>query len=90
MNRTQLALTIKSRIPREITADRAVGAGAGARERSGWSRRRGQTATDGRESERRVVGRQQYIGRQTSFRALASQLGGEEDEQVGENPRADG
>lgn len=33
MNRTQLALTIKSRIPREITADRAVGAGAGARER---------------------------------------------------------
>jgi len=32
MNRSQLALTIKSRIPREITADRAVGAGAGARE----------------------------------------------------------
>jgi len=27
---SKLALTIKSRIPREITADRAVGAGAGA------------------------------------------------------------
>jgi hypothetical protein len=35
MNRSQLALTIKSRIPREITADRAVGAGAGARDRDG-------------------------------------------------------
>ena len=32
MNRSQLALTIKSRIPREITANRAGGAGAGARE----------------------------------------------------------
>jgi hypothetical protein len=60
-----LALTIKSRIPREITADRAVGAGARERERTGRSRRRGQTAADGRESERRVVGLQQYIGRQT-------------------------
>ena len=39
MNRTRLALTIKSRIPREIAADRAVGggagAGAGARDRDG-------------------------------------------------------
>jgi hypothetical protein len=36
-----------------------------------------------------VVGLQQYIGWQTSFRALASQVGGEIDDQVGGNPGPD-
>ena len=77
MNRTQLALTIKSSIPREITADRAVGAGAGAgtREIGMEQKTRTDSSSEGRENESRVVGRQQYIGRQTSFRALAFQLG---------------
>ena len=90
MNRSQLALTIKSRIPREITAERAVGAGAGAREIGMEQKTRTDSSSKGRESERRVVGRQQYIGWQTSFRALASQLGGEvDDDQVGGNPGPD-
>lgn len=77
MNRTRLALTIKSRIPREIAADRAVGvgAGAGAREIGMEQKTRTDSSSGGRENERRVVGRQQYIGWQASFRALASQLG---------------
>ena len=91
MNRTQLALTIKSRIPREITADRAVGAGAGAgtREIGMEQKTRTDSSSEGRENESRVVGRQQYIGWQTSFRALAFQLGGEVDDQVGGNPGPD-
>ena len=72
MNRSQLALTIKSKIPREIAANRAVGAGAGARA-IGMEQKRTDSSSEGKKNERRVVGRQQYIGWQTSFRALAVQ-----------------
>lgn len=74
MNRSQLALTIKSRIPREIAANRAVGAGAGAGAKEiGMEQKRTDSSSEGKKNERRVVGRQQYIGWQTSFRALAVQ-----------------
>lgn len=56
MNRTQLALTIKSRIPREITADRAVGAGAGAREREIGMEQKTRTDSDRWQREREKGG----------------------------------
>lgn len=49
------------------------------------------SSSEGRENERRVVGRQQYIGWQTDKLqgASLSQLGGEVDDQVGGNPGPD-
>ena len=89
MNRTQLALTIKSRIPREITADRAVGAGAGAREIGMEQKTRTDDGSEGRENEREWWdGSSISVGRQASGRWPFS-WASERDDQVGGNPGPD-
>ena len=91
MNRTRLALTIKSKIPREIAADRAVGvgAGAGAREIGMEQKTRTDDGSEGRENEREWWdGSSISVGRQASGRwplSWASEI----DDQVGGNPGPD-
>lgn len=89
MNRSQLALTIKSGIPREITANRTGGAGAGARGRDG-------AEDEDRQQQQRQREREKGGGTAAVYRmadklqgASLSQLGGEVDDQVGGNPGPD-
>jgi hypothetical protein len=89
MNRSQLALTIKSRIPKEITANRAGGAGAGSRDRDGAEDKDRQQQRRQREWEKGGGTAAVYRMADKLQGAGLSQLCGEVDDQVGGNPGPD-
>lgn len=84
MNRGQLALTIKSKIPREIATNRAVGAGAGAREIGMWQQK---MRTDSSRENDSKGGGTAAVYRMAD--KLQGAGGSEVDDQVGGNPGQD-
>lgn len=78
MNRSQLALTIKSRIPREITANRAGGAGA---------RDRDEAEDEDRQQQRRQREREKGGGTPAVYRMADRQASGRQSFSAGRRSR---